>query len=86
MRVLREVAAKRAMVRLWQDGRQAGSDRAPVPALHIADAMMMALAAVYADHPDFDQARLTPGVEAIRPPAIRQSSNVIDFPSADCAG
>lgn len=55
IRVLREVAAKRAMVQMWLDGIQA---QPSVPGLDVAEAMIMALLAVYADHPDFRSAWL----------------------------
>lgn len=53
IRVLRDVAAKRAMVRMWLDGVSAQRAQPQVQGLDVADAMIMALVAVYADHTDF---------------------------------
>lgn len=53
IRVLRDVAAKRAMVQMWLDGVRAEQDQPQVPGLDVADAMLMALVVVYAEHPDF---------------------------------
>jgi hypothetical protein len=51
LRVLREVAAKRSMVQMWRTRARAqhGSGRPDVAA-----AMIVAMAAVFAEHPDFD--------------------------------
>ena len=57
-RAHREVAAKRMMVEMWFDGVQAELREPPVAGLDVADAMIMALAVVYADHPRFDPAWL----------------------------
>ncbi len=51
--MLRDVAAKRAMVRMWLDGVSAQRDQPRVQGLDVADAMIMTLVAVYADHRDF---------------------------------
>jgi hypothetical protein len=53
-RAYRELAAKRSMVAMWFDGVQADFRRPPVAGLDVADAMIMALVTVYADHPLFD--------------------------------
>ena len=53
-RALRELAAKRVMVEMWFDGVQAEFCELPVAGLDVADAMIMALATVYADHPLFE--------------------------------
>ena len=54
VRALRELAAKRMMVEMWFDGVLAEFCQLPVPGLNVADAMIMALATVYADHPLFE--------------------------------
>lgn len=54
VRVLREVAAKRAMVEFWQDGRAALEVGVPCRGLDVATAMIVAQAAVFADHAAFD--------------------------------
>jgi Family of unknown function (DUF6221) len=51
-RVLREVAAKRAIIRLALSRRGAPPEESHV----VIDEMVGALASVYADHPDFDPA------------------------------
>jgi hypothetical protein len=58
VRAHREVAAKRMMVEMWFDGVQADLGRSPVAGLDVADAMILALVVVYADHPLFDPAWL----------------------------
>jgi hypothetical protein len=54
VRALRELAAKRVMVEMWFDGVQAEFCKLPVAGLNVADAMIMALVSVYADHPLFE--------------------------------
>jgi hypothetical protein len=54
VRALRELAARRMMVEMWFDGVLAELGTLPVPGLNVADAMIMALATVYADHPLFE--------------------------------
>ena len=54
VRAHREVAAKRMMVEMWFDGVQADLRTSPGAGLNVADAMIMALVVVYADHPLFD--------------------------------
>ena len=91
IRVLRDVAAKRAMVQMWLDGVCAQRDHPPVPGLDVADAMIMALVAVYAEHPDFRPDWLAmdgpepmprPGRTGETGPADAGRANVIAFPSA----
>ena len=50
LRVLREVAAKRSMVHMWLARR----DRPGAGCPDVAAAMVVAMAAVFAEHPDFD--------------------------------
>jgi uncharacterized protein DUF6221 len=54
VRALRELAAKRMMVEMWFDGVQAEFCKLPVAGLNVADAMILALVTVYADHPLFE--------------------------------
>jgi hypothetical protein len=76
LRVLREVAAKRAVVQAWRES--ARRDRNPADAPGAAVALIAALAAVFAEHPDFDPAWLgvleEPGDRA-EPP-----DNVVQLP------
>ncbi len=67
LRALREVAAKRVMVEMWFDGVQADFSRLPVAGLNVADAMIMALVTVYADHPLFDAGWLAEAEQPDRP-------------------
>jgi|tagenome__1003787_1003787.scaffolds.fasta_scaffold18636739_1 hypothetical protein len=82
VRILREVAAKRAMVQMWQDGLRARAEQFPVAGLDIADAMITALVAVHADHPDFDPDWMTL-MERPDPHPGDQPDNVIHLPLAD---
>lgn len=68
IRVLRDVAAKRAMVQMWLDGVCAQRDQPQVPGLDVAGAMIMALVAVYAEHPDFRPDWLE--MDGPEPPAV----------------
>lgn len=52
LRVLREVAAKRAVVGRWHGAVH--GDRDPADGAGTAVALIAALAAVFAEHPDFD--------------------------------
>ncbi len=54
LRVLREVAAKRTVVHAWRDSPRAQRDRPAARRPGLTEAMIMAMAAVFADHPDFD--------------------------------
>ena len=54
LRVLREVAAKRSMVRMWQTRSRGPRDRLGPGHPDVATAMVVAMAAVFAEHPDFD--------------------------------
>jgi|SoiMethySBSTD1v2_1073268.scaffolds.fasta_scaffold1599867_1 hypothetical protein len=54
LRVLREVAAKRAVVQKYRVGRHAQLDGFPVGGLDVAAALIAALASVFVEHPDFD--------------------------------
>ena len=78
VRALREVAAKRMMVEMWFDGVQASFCRPSVAGLNVADAMIMALVTIYADHPNFDTGWLA---EAEPPdtPADDRLDNVVEL-------
>lgn len=52
-RVLRDVAAKRAIVQMWLTGLRARLVEHRTDGLDLVDAAIVELAAVYADHPDF---------------------------------
>jgi hypothetical protein len=82
VRILREVAAKRAIVQMWQDGLRAHADLLPVAGLDIADAVITALVAVYADHPDFDPDWLAL-LEQPAPLGRSRPDNVIHLPLGD---
>ncbi len=60
-RLLREVTAKRAIVRAWLDGlhdqHPAGAARHP----RVPDAVIAELAGVYSDHPEFRPEWMQPG-------------------------
>jgi hypothetical protein len=77
-RALRELAAKRSMVGMWFDGVQAELSRPPVAGLNVADAMIMALVTVYADHPRFDPDWLA-DVDQPDPPADEPLDNVVEL-------
>jgi hypothetical protein len=78
VRALRELAAKRMMVEMWFDGVQADSYQLPVAGLNVADAMIMALVTVYADHPLFDPDWLADAEQPDRP-AGGELDNVVEF-------
>jgi hypothetical protein len=60
-RVLREVAAKRAVARLWLEGLTAQlHDPSAGSALDTVETVLVELAAVYADHPEFRSSWLPP--------------------------
>ena len=52
--MLREVAAKRSMVQMWLSRSRTQRDRTGAGRPDVAAAMVVAMAAVYAEHPDFD--------------------------------
>jgi hypothetical protein len=54
LRVLREVAAKRSMVQMWLSRSRTERDRTGAGRPDVAAAMVVAMAAVYAEHADFD--------------------------------
>ena len=54
LRVLREVAAKRSMVQMWLSRSRTQRDRTGAGRPDVAAAMVVAMAAVYAEHKDFD--------------------------------
>ena len=54
LRVLREVAAKRSMVQMWLTRSRTQRDRLGAGRPDVAGAMVVAMAAVFAEHPDFD--------------------------------
>jgi len=54
LRVLREVAAKRAVVQECPDGPQTQRDGIHVGRRDVAEPLMAALASVFAEHPDFN--------------------------------
>jgi hypothetical protein len=54
LRVLREVAAKRSMVQMWLTRSRTQRDRLEAGRPDVAGAMVVAMAAVFAEHPDFD--------------------------------
>lgn len=54
LRVLREVTAKRAVVQMWRDSSRAQRDRLGAGHTELAEAMIVAMATVFAQHPDFD--------------------------------
>jgi hypothetical protein len=54
LRVLREVAAKRSMVQMWRTRSRVSRDRPGSGRPDVAAAMVVAMAAVFAEHPDFD--------------------------------
>jgi len=75
LRVLREAAAKRAVVQKCLDGLQAQRDGAHVGRLDVAEALIAPLASVFAEHPHFNTEWLA-AVEG-RP---ERSDNVVQFP------
>ena len=78
VRALRELAAKRVMVEMWFDGVQADFCKLPVAGLNVADAMIMALVTVYADHPLFDPDWLADAEQPDRPSG-GELDNVVEF-------
>jgi hypothetical protein len=78
VRAFRELAAKRSMVAMWFDGVQADLSRPPVAGLDVADAMIMALVTVYADHPHFDPGWLA-DLDPPEPPAAESVDNVVEL-------
>ena len=58
LRVLREVAAKRSMVHMWLARSHMQRDRPGAGRPDVAAAMVVAMAAVFAEHPDFDSSWL----------------------------
>lgn len=77
-RAFRELAAKRSMVAMWFDGVQADFSRPRVAGLNVADAMIMALVTVYADHPLFDTGWLA-DADPPEPPATGTPDNVFEL-------
>jgi Family of unknown function (DUF6221) len=77
-RAFRELAAKRSMVAMWFDGVQADLSRPPVAGLNVADAMIMALVTVYADHPLFDPGWLA-DLDPPEPTAAESLDNVVEL-------
>jgi len=77
-RAFRELAAKRSMVAMWFDGVQADLSRPPVAGIDVADAMIMALVTVYADHPQFDPGWLA-DLDPPEPPAGESLDNVVEL-------
>ena len=77
-RAFRELAAKRSMVAMWFDGVQADLSRPRVAGLNVADAMIMALVTVYADHPLFDPGWLA-DADPPEPPAAETLDNVVEL-------
>ena len=75
LRVLREVAATRAVVQKCRDVLQAQRDGFHVGTIDIAAALIAALASVFAEHPDFNSEWLG-GVEG-RP---ERPDNVVQLP------
>jgi hypothetical protein len=75
LRVLQEVAAKRAVVQKCRDGLQAQPGESYVGRLDVAEALIAALASVFAEHPDFNTEWLA-AVER-RP---ERPNNVVQFP------
>jgi hypothetical protein len=78
VRAFRELAAKRSMVAMWFDGVQADLSRPRVAGLNVADAMIMALVTVYADHPFFDPGWLA-DADPPEPPAAETLDNVVEL-------
>jgi hypothetical protein len=54
LRVLREVTASRAVVQMCRDSSRAQRDRLGAGRTELAEAMIVAMATVFAQHPDFD--------------------------------
>jgi hypothetical protein len=54
LRVLREVTASRAVVQMCRDSSLAQRDRLGAGRTELAEAMIVAMATVFAQHPDFD--------------------------------
>src|SRR6476620_8959445 len=54
LRVLREVVAKRAVVQMWRDRPRVQRDRIGTKCPDVAVGLIEAMAAVFADHPDFE--------------------------------
>jgi len=75
LRVLREVAAKRAVVQKCRDLLQVQRGGLHVRRIDVAAALIAALASIFAEHPDFDSEWLG-GVEG-RP---ERPDNVVQFP------
>ena len=76
VRALRELTAKRMMVEMWFDGVQAEFCKLPVAGLNVADAMIMALVTVYADHPLFEPGWLA---DAGQPEPEADLDNVVEL-------
>ena len=62
---------------MWFGGVQADFCRPPVPGLNVADAMIMALVTVYADHPLFEPGCLAGA--GPRTPAEETLDNVVEL-------
>jgi hypothetical protein len=54
LRVLREVAAKRAAVQMWRDAPRVSGNRLGAGRADVVDALIVVMATVFAEHPDFD--------------------------------
>ena len=54
LRVLREVTAKRAVIQMWRDSSHAQRDGLGDVRTDLVEAMIVAMATVFAQHPDFD--------------------------------
>jgi hypothetical protein len=91
-RVLREVAAKRAVVRVWLEGLAAQlNDPSAGSALDTVETVLVEFAAIYADHPEFHSSWL-PQPRHPEPPDPHRlgvhpdrpgPGNVIPFPTHD---
>ena len=77
-RAFRELAAKRSMVAMWFDGVQADLSRPRVAGLNVADAMIVALVTVYADHPLFEPGWLADAGQP-DPAAGGEPDNVVEL-------
>ena len=60
LRVLREVAAKRAVVQMWRDSSRAQRDQLGAVRADLVETMIVVMATVFAEHPDFDPEWLGP--------------------------
>ena len=81
LRVLREVEAKRMGVLGWLEGLRAEREGRPATGPDVGEALVAALAAVFAQHPDFDPDWLSPPEE--HPAPQPRPDNVVPLRARD---